>query len=185
MVEWRIEKAAGRCVKTGAEILEGEEYYAVLFEEEEGFRREEYSVGAWEGAPVGAYCHFRTRVPIKAKKRRLLVDDDVLMTFFRRLKDETELLRVQFRFVLALILMRKRLLRYEETRHEEGREIWVMREGKDGEVHSVVNPRLTDAEIEGVSKELGVILHGDMGEFDDVEDDGEGDPLSANSEGAE
>ncbi len=37
-----------------------------------------------------------------------------------------------------------------------------MRLGKEGEVHRVLNPRLTDEEIEGVSRELGAILHGDV-----------------------
>ncbi|MEE9295579.1 MAG: hypothetical protein V3W34_11540, partial [Phycisphaerae bacterium] len=104
--KWQIDKAVGRCAKTGALIDEGEVYYAVLYEQGESFRREEYSVAAWEGLPQGAYCCFKTRMPVKEKKKRLLVDDDVLVNFFRRLKDETRLVRLQFRFVLALILMR-------------------------------------------------------------------------------
>lgn len=162
-------------MKTGVAIGEGEEYYAVLFEEGEGFRREEYSVGAWEGPPAGAYCHFKTRIPLTVKKKRVLVDDDVLVTFFERLKDDTEPVRLQFRFVLALILMRKRILRYEETQRDGDKEYWIMRLGKEGACHSVLNPRLTDAEAERVSRQLGVILHGDMGEFDDDVAEEEGD----------
>ncbi|MEE9293340.1 MAG: hypothetical protein V3W34_00030, partial [Phycisphaerae bacterium] len=104
------------------------------------------------------------------KKKRLLVDDDVLVNFFRRLKDETRLVRLQFRFVLALILMRKRLLKYEETKRADEKEYWVMRLGKEAERHSVLNPRLTDDEIETVSKELGAILHGDVGVLDGEEE---------------
>ena len=169
--KFQIEKGAGRCAKTDVEIAEGEAYFAVLFEEGEGFRREEYSVDAWDGPPDGAYCYFKTRRPVAEKKKRLFVDNEVLMTFFRRLNNETDLARLQFRFVLALILMRKRLLRYEETTREDEREVWSMRVGKTEEVHAVLNPRLTDAEIEGVSRQLGVILHGDMGEFDADRDD--------------
>ena len=41
--------------------------------------------------------------------------------------EETRPQRIAFRFVLALILMRKRLLKYEETQSEDGMEIWRMR----------------------------------------------------------
>lgn len=165
--KWQVDRTAGQCAKTGRQLQEGETYYAVLFEEGEGFRREDYSVEAWQGAPAGAFCFFKTKVPEKKKKKRLLVDDAALVDFFRRLADETELIKQQFRFVLALILMRKRLLRYEETVHEGDREYWRMQLAKTQETHRVLNPRLSEEEIELVSRELGAILHGDAGTFAD------------------
>ena len=165
MEQWEIARFTGTCAVTGRELAEGEEYYAVIFEEGESFRRADYSVAAWNGPPADAYCFFRTRVPVREKKKRLLVDDDVLVNFFTRLADEDQEGRVHFRFVLALILMRKRLLKYEDTLRADGRETWRMRLVKDQSVHQVVNPRLNEEQIERVSRELGAILHGDMGEF--------------------
>lgn len=172
MQEWRIERTAGHCVKTGRVIAAGESYYVVLFEEGEGFRRQDYSQEAWSDPPAGAFCCFKSRMPTKEKdkKKRLLVDDDVLVDFFIRLKDEKQRLRLQFRFVLALILMRKRLLKYEQTRTEGEDEIWRMTLSKNRGVHDVLNPRLTDDEIEQVSRELGSILHADAGQFVDDTD---------------
>ena len=72
--------------------------------------------------------------------------------------------------VLALILMRKRLLKYEQTQREGDSEIWQMRLMKDRSEHSVANPRLTDDQIEDVSRQLGAILHTDAGEFADQAD---------------
>jgi hypothetical protein len=168
MDQWNIEPASRRCVVSGAELAEGEEYYAVLFEQGDTFRREEYSVGAWTGPPDGAFCHFRTRVPVRARKARLLVDDDMLIHFFARLAGAEEEAKQRFRFVLALILMRKRLLKFEETVRKDDREWWRMRltrDASDGsaskdEPQMVLNPRLDEQQIESVSRELGVILHG-------------------------
>ena len=173
-----VEKPHGKCAKTGRDIGEGEDYYAVLFEDGEGFRREDYSVDAWDGPPDGAYCHFKTRMPIKEAKKRLLVDDAVLISFFERLASETEPARVRFRFVLALILMRKRLLKYDHTEHKEGRELWLMRLVKETRQHRVENPRLTDDEIEEVSQQVGAILAGDTGSLSDDESDDEAPPDS-------
>jgi hypothetical protein len=68
-------------------------------------------------------------------------------------------------FVLALILMRKRLLRYEGSKIEDDMELWRMVLATDRSEHRVANPRLTDEQIEGVSSQLSAILHGDMGEW--------------------
>jgi hypothetical protein len=99
------------------------------------------------------------------------VDNEVLVGFFQRLADETEPVRIQFRFVLALILMRKRLLRYDGSTVKDGQETWQMTLTRDQSVYHVVNPSLTDAEIDGVSQQLSAILHGDMGVWATVADE--------------
>lgn len=168
--QWKIESLTGRCASTGREFAEGEEFYTVLLEEGESFRRVDYSLDAWQGPPEGAFSHFRTRVPVKEKRKRLLVDDELLVHFFLRLADQSEPHRLQFRFVLALILLRKRLLRYDETIREDGREVWRMTLSIDKTAHQVVNPHLTDDQIEGVSSQLSAILHGDMGHWTQLDD---------------
>ena len=142
----------------------------MLFEDGEGFRRCDYSLEYWNGPPDGSYCHFKSRIPIKRKHKKLLVDNEILISFFLRLGNESEPARLQFRFVLALILMRKRLLRYEGSGVEDGVEVWRMVLTADRSEHRVVNPRLTDEQIEGVSSQLSAILHGDMGEWATVGD---------------
>jgi len=168
--EWEVQPAAGRCALTGRKLQEGEEFYSALFEEGETFRRVDYSPESWKGPPEGSYCHFKSRIPVKEKRKKLLVDNDILASFFLRLGDDAEPARVQFRFVLALILMRKRLLRYEGSKVEAGVEVWRMVLMTDRSEHRVVNPRLTDEQIEGVSSQLSAILHGDMGEWATVGD---------------
>lgn len=159
--EWQIEGARGKCALTGRVLAEGEEFYTVLYEDGDSFRREDISLAAWEGPPVESFCHFKTRVAVKTKKRRLLVDDEVLVGLFQRLANETDPVRIQFRFVLALILMRKRILRYDNSQVGGGVETWLMTLPTDQSTHQVVNPQLTDEQIDGVSAQLSAILHGD------------------------
>lgn len=163
--QYEVEARSGRCVATGKELAEGEAFYTVLFEDGESFKRADYSLEGWKGPPEGSFCHFRTRVPVKDKKKNLLVNDEVLAHFFQRLADETELVRIQFRFVLALILMRKRKLRYDGSARGEEGEVWRMTLMADRSSHDVLNPDLTDEQIEGVSQQLTAILHSDMGEW--------------------
>jgi hypothetical protein len=163
----QFESTRGRCAITGRILSETEEFFCALFEEGESFRRMDVCKEAWNGPPENCYCFFKTRVPTRQKRKRLFIDDQALTAFFVRLEPETEPVRMQFRFVLALLLMRKRLLRYEGSSSEGGTERWNMFATWDQSKHQVVNPRLTDDQIEGVSRQLTAILHGDMGDWSD------------------
>jgi hypothetical protein len=173
MDNWEIARPSGVCAVSGRPLEEGEEYHVVLLEDGAMFRRLDFSLEHWDGPPEGAFCHFKSRIPARKPQKRLFVDDDLLINFFLRLADETTASRLQFRFVLALILMRKRLLRYERTVPDGDAEHWMMRLARDRSEHRVINPHLTDDQIEGVSRQLGVILHGDMGDFDEECDEHE------------
>jgi hypothetical protein len=175
MAEWNVGKTAGTCCVTQKQLVENEEHYSALFETNEGFERRDYCLEAWAGPPDEAICFWKARVPAKEEKKRMFVDDDVLMNFFMRLADAEDPLKLNFRFVLGLILMRKRLLKYEQTVREDNAEFWVMQFVKDKTPHRVLNPSLDDAQIREVSGQLTAILHGDMGHFDEFDADSDAD----------
>ncbi len=160
MTDYAISRASGRCAVSGRAFDPGEEFYSVILETGEGLERRDYSLAAWEGPPPGALCHFKTRLPAREESRRTFVDDEVLINFFLRLAGASEVLKQRFRFVLALILLRKRLLKYEGTAREPEGEHWDMRLVRDKSLHRVFNPVMNDEEIEQVSGELSAILHG-------------------------
>ncbi len=169
MEQWDVARCTTVCSASGRELAENEPIFAVLYDEGDTFRREDYSLEDWPGPPADCYCFFKTCVPAREKKKRLLLDDDVLVSFFTRLAEETLDERVRFRFVLALILMRKRILKYEQTTNENEVETWHMRLVREQSMHKVINPHLDDSQIESVSRQLGAILHGDMGDFEDID----------------
>jgi hypothetical protein len=69
---------------------------------------------------------------------------------------------VNFRFMLALVLMRKRLVVFEESRKEEGRDIWVVRmKGKEDRLN-LLDPHLNEQEMADVSQQLGQILNEEL-----------------------
>ena len=137
MEQWQVQRGVGKCLGTEKEIQPGEEYFAALIETEEGFERQDYSQEYWLEHKPAVYCFWKTRVPIKAEKKKLFVDDGVLINIFERLANEEDAMKINFRFVLALILMRKRLLKYEDTQRTDDQEIWTMRFVRDTKVHTI------------------------------------------------
>jgi hypothetical protein len=72
-----------------------------------------------QNAKLAMFSFWKTTMPLPQQKKKLLVDDSVLMDVFQRMEGKNEPQEVRFRFVLALILMRKRLLKYEGTIAQE------------------------------------------------------------------
>jgi len=160
--QWEFSRTTGNCAATGRELAEGESYYAVLFETPEGFERKDYTLEAWSGPPQGSYCYWRARVPVREKKSGPVTVDHTLLThFFLRLEDEDSQIKQQFRFVLALLLMRKRHLKFERAVREGGLEYWQVRLVREQSEHKVLNPRLSDQEVRQLSEQLTAILNGD------------------------
>jgi len=159
MEEWKIERPLGQCSGTGRKIEPGEEYFAALVETEQGLQRCDFCTEYWQREKPKVYCYWKSKLPLPDQKRQIFVDDEMLMAFFERLADESEPEKVNFRFVLALVLMRKRRLKYDSSRIESGTEIWRLRvTGSNNEFVEVVNPQLNETEIEQLSSQIGQIL---------------------------
>ena len=165
MDEWEVDKPLGQCYGTGRKIAPGEEYFGALLEIEEGLQRRDFCADYWESENPEVFCYWKSKLPHPDEKKQIFVDDNMLMAFFERLENETEQEKVNFRFVLALILMRKRLLKYDATRDEDGKEIWRLRivgdKSADNRVE-VINPHLDEEQVSQLSSQIGQILHTDV-----------------------
>jgi hypothetical protein len=162
MSELEIDKPLGQCYGTGKKIEYGEEYFGSLVETAQGLERRDFCADYWQAEKPEVFCFWKTKLPNPDQKKQIFVDDDMLMAFFERLENETEQEKINFRFVLALVLMRKRHLKYDDTRTDEGREIWCLRVVGDKQIVEVVNPHLNEEQIEQLSSQIGQILQTDL-----------------------
>jgi len=163
MDEWEINKPLGQCCGTGKKIEYGEEYFAALVETAEGLQRRDFCSDYWQSEKPNVFCYWKTKLPDPGQKKRLFVDDEMLMAFFERLEQESEQEKINFRFVLTLILMRKRRLKYDSAKTENDREIWRLRVvGADKQFVDVINPHLDEEQIEQLTAQMGQILQTDL-----------------------
>jgi len=159
MDQWQIKKSLGQCWGTGRTICEGQEYFAALVESAGGFERRDFSQEYWNEHKPPVFCFWKSKLAGAQQKKKMFIDDGMLMAFFERLATETEPDKVNFRFVLTLILMRKRLLKYDCSELRNGQEIWRLKiTGTGGDIAEVVNPHLAEEQIEQLSSQLGQIL---------------------------
>ncbi|MHC5060302.1 MAG: hypothetical protein ACYTFK_04360 [Planctomycetota bacterium] len=162
MAEWEIKKTLGQCSGTGEKFEAGTEYFAALVETEQGLERRDFSAEFWQQEKPDVYCYWKTKMADAQRKKQLFVDDQMLMTFFERLAEETDADKVNFRFVLMLILMRKRILKYDSNEVKDGSEIWTLRVTGENRNVNVVNPHLTEDQVVQLSSQIGEILQVEM-----------------------
>ena len=177
--EYNITKTTGRCRACGKEMAPGDAFVATVREapapvegeddSDDQFAREDYCLTCWDAAAEAVegqsdvFGIWRSRVPRPKEKRKTFVDDEVLIGFLERLEGAEEEAKVQFRFVLALILMRKKRLIYERSAPGgDGRDVWTMRLRGTDSTCEVIDPQLNDEKIADLSHQLGVILEGEL-----------------------
>jgi hypothetical protein len=154
MTDYQIQNSTRRCAITGRELKPGERYYSVLLDEGGTFTRKDYSVEVWQGPPEGAFSFWQSRLATGQGPRRLVIDDELLVECFHRLEGQEETNKLSFRFVLALLLMRRRRFKLEETRREDGRDVLVLRCPRTGARHKVLDPGLSDEDLESVQDDV-------------------------------
>ncbi len=157
-MEYQIEANTRRCASTGRELQPGEKFYSVLVEEGGRLVRLDYASAAWQGPPHGAFSFWSGRVPQDEHKRRPPIDDELLTDCFNRLEGATEPGQLSFRYVVALLLMRRKRLRFEEARVEGGQEIVCLCCNRTRTRYEVLNPRLTAEEMARVQEEVFQVL---------------------------
>jgi hypothetical protein len=166
---WDIGRSSGQCAATGVPLTPRQQCIVALVEREDDpaapLVRLDFSEQGWDSPqrPKGVIAFWRTEVPEPNEKRRGFVDDQTLLDLFDRLGSDDRPHRVRFRFVLMLLLVRKKLLRVTGTESAGGVETWLVlpRGAAEGEAPSaVVNPKLDEAATREVTEQLGEVLDG-------------------------
>lgn len=174
---YTIGSATRRCAATGRELPTGERFVAALTQsiETEEFVRQDFCAEAWQGGArpekgLLLLGFWRGVVLEAGAKKKLLIDDESLLDLFEQTGEESAdgtQERGVFRFVLALILLRKRLLVQEGSRAEGGRGIMLVRtrgtpKPPEGPAYlEVVEPRIDAQSLARVTQQLSAVLSGE------------------------
>lgn len=116
-MDFEIQRCTRQCAVTGRELLPGETFYSVLVEKGSSVERQDYSEAAWTEPPSDAIGWWKTQLPDPKTQRKQWAPNDVMLRLFDELAEQPE--RRDVRYVLALLLVRRRVMRLEEAESEE------------------------------------------------------------------
>ncbi len=159
MIDWqdKVIRPTLRCHATQREIQPGEAFYSALLVTDDHFVRWDFSAEAWEehkDQPQFISWWRLRRPPAQEDSGPRLVNNAVLLGIFNDLRESRDRRQQCFAWLLALLLMRAKRLRYRDLVHE-GDEAYLLLEEKEAKlVHRVRDPRMSPDEEQQVQEDL-------------------------------
>jgi hypothetical protein len=166
MAHWKIERRRGVCGGCERQFDDGERHRScLLVAGEAGLVRQDLCATCLDarGAPQGALFWWSTRHELD-RKRTVQMDLGSLERLFLELEGREELAVRELRYVLCLLLMRKRRLKVERIQRDaEGESFVVKRPRRDARYQVYVHD-FTPARMDEIRAELQAIFDGAEGE---------------------
>jgi hypothetical protein len=164
--EWTIQSRNHQCGKTGHPFVEGEYFHTLLFLENGAYRREDLCDDAFkergenEPEPFSAWRAKYIPPPAVAPEA---VTKQTAEDLLRHYMEEGAEEHMNLRYILALMLERKRILKeIEVKRGGDGSITRIYVHGKSGEVFIIPDPQLKLSQVAEVQMQVADLLGGSV-----------------------
>jgi hypothetical protein len=160
--DWTIQGRTDRCSATGELFVPGQHFYTVLFDEISGFRREDFCETAWkerrkqESKP---YSFWRTKFEPPPPPAPEALGKQTAEDLLRRYTSQNAPEHGNVRYILALMLERKRLLKEVDVKEaEDGSLTRIYQHAKSGDVFIIPDPGLRLDQMAEVQTQVAELL---------------------------
>ena len=117
MLDFEVQRFTRHCSLTEREFVPGEIVYSVLLAEGSEIRREDCCSEAWQGPAEKAIGWWQWQFPDVHATKMHWAPNDVILHYFEQLEGNQQ--KADLRYVLALLMIRRRIVRLEETVADE------------------------------------------------------------------
>jgi len=158
--EWAIKHRADSCAVTQRPFVPGEYFYALLYHDANGYRREDLSEEAWlsRNENIQPFSFWKSRYEPVPPRPAEPVAKETAEQLFRRLMASSNP-PANACYVLAVMLERKRVLKHVKTEFRDGgRRVLIYEQGTTGDVFVVPDPQVRLDELENVQTEVAQLL---------------------------
>jgi hypothetical protein len=160
MLDFEVQCCSRRCCKTDREFKPGDCFYSVLVAEGADVVRYDYCADAWEGAPDTAVGWWRSQMPQSSAKTTHWAPHDVVLHYFEQLENRPD--KEDVRYVLALLMLRRRIVRLEQTETDaSGREVMVLYCPRNESQYRTAVETPRDERVREIQEELAQLLLAD------------------------
>jgi hypothetical protein len=160
--DWSIQGRSHACASTARAFTEGEYFYTLLFDEGAGFRREDWCEEAFAARAADApapFSFWRTKYVPPAPAPPEPLGRQTAEDLLRRYMDEQTPQHTNARYLLAVMLERKRQLKEVEVKKaDDGRLTRIYEHPKTGEVFVIPDPGLRLDQLAALQVELSALL---------------------------
>jgi hypothetical protein len=156
-MDYEVGRTTRHCTATGREIQPGETFYSTLIVQGADVLRQDYSSDGWLGPPEGVLGWWQSTMPARDARKQNWAPSDIMLDLLEDLETQNE--RQDMRYVLSLLLIRRRVVRMEDTEHDElGREVSLLYCPRRDVTYRVVTVIPGDERTKAIQQELSKLL---------------------------
>ena len=188
---WHLKSRAHQCAETERPFAEGETFFTAIFPdpESEAYERRDYSEDAWNARPEDAdppFSFWRNtyKPPVHEEKVEVVNKNDV-EGLLQRLVEEDEEHTENMRYILAVMLERKKLLVETDKQQTPSGLLRIYEHRKTGEIFIVKDPQVALSEVDSIQQEVRELLEPSVSVPEESATDGEEAPEPSGSDGDE
>lgn len=161
--DWTIQGRAHVCAASGHAFTEGEYFYTLLYMENGLFRREDLSEEAFKARNenVQPFSHWRAKYVPPPPPHQEAVSKQTAEDLLRKYMEDNNPEHANARYILALMLERKRLLKEKEVKKGvDGSLVRIYEHAKTGEAFIIPDPQLRLDQVAEVQAQVAGYLGG-------------------------
>jgi hypothetical protein len=160
MIDFDVQRCTRRCAATDRELRSEEVFYSVLQSEGSEVVRRDYCEEAWTEPPKDVIGWWKSQMPSPNANKMHWAPNDVMLHYFQKLEDDTA--KADVRYILALLLIRRRIVRLDDRETDaEGREWMVVYCPKNETEYKVATVPPSGDRINEIQDELARLLFAD------------------------
>ncbi len=160
---WHIARSTRKCAVSGEPIPQGAPFFSALIEGDESFERKDYLAAAWDGVDkTPFFSYWKNKGGDAGEEKKQPVDYGRLLAFYDSLEGAEEAPKRLFRYVLALILVRRRRLRLEDAGRTETGDRLVVYDRRSEKTAEILAPEASKEELDAVQAKLNELFDGDV-----------------------
>ena len=158
--EWQIKARARQCAKSQEPFAAGATIYTLLFRDRNGFRREDISERAWLEikGQVQPFSFWKSRYEAPPPPGPEPVPKESGESLLRKLLHEDQPDHLNARYVLSIMLERKKILKQVDVRENGTIRFLIYEHAKTGEIFIIEDPGLKLDQLDSVQQEVYTLL---------------------------
>ncbi|MES2595737.1 MAG: hypothetical protein V4662_10400 [Verrucomicrobiota bacterium] len=160
---WSIRSRATHCAHSERAFVEGEVFHTAIYFDSEanGYVRRDVALDVWkqEVAERKPIAYWRTTYsPTIVEAKPEVTSKESAMALLQRFIEEDDPMTENARYILALMLERKRILSPTATKEVDGQKMLFYENKKTGDVFIVRDPDLLLSELAALQDEVAMLL---------------------------
>ncbi len=160
--DWTIQLRSEVCIATQVPFTAAEIFHTLLFQDPAGLRREDLCEAAYKERPADApvaFSHWRSKFEPTPAKPPEALGKQTAEQLLRHYMADSDPKLANVRYILAVMLERKRIIKEVETaRAEDGTLLRIYQFPKTGEALVIPDPQLRLDQIANIQLEVAELL---------------------------